>query len=52
LPKLNEILQHEAVEPTNAEEALPNTSTANIQLVVSEAGELVEVESKNEDAAL
>ena len=52
LPKLNEILQQEAVEPTNAEEALPNTSTATIQLVVSEAGELVEVESKNEDAAL
>ncbi len=47
LPKLSEILQQEMLEPTNASEAMPNTET---QLVVSEAGELIEIEHpKNEE---
>ena len=48
LPKLNEILQQEVVEPTNAESALPEIRT-EVQLIVSEQGELIEVEKREED---
>lgn len=41
LPKLNEILQQELIEPTAASEALPESTT---QMLVSESGELIEVE--------
>jgi segregation and condensation protein B len=47
LPKLNEILQFEVVVPTNAEEAVPNQEDTEKQLVVSEQGELIEVENVN-----
>ncbi len=49
LPRLNEILQQESVVPTNAQEAMPDIDALHIQLVVSETGELIEVEGKNED---
>ena len=42
LPKLNEILQFEVVVPTDASEAVPENE---LQMVVSENGELLEVES-------
>jgi segregation and condensation protein B len=42
LPKLNEILQFEVVVPTDASEAVPEQE---LQMVVSENGELLEVES-------
>ena len=42
LPKLNEILQFEVVVPTDASEAGPEQE---LQMVVSENGELLEVES-------
>jgi segregation and condensation protein B len=42
LPKLNEILQFEVVVPTDASEAVPEQE---LQMVVSENGELMEVES-------
>ncbi len=45
LPKLNEILQQELIEPTAASEAMPESNT---QMLVSESGELIEVE-KTED---
>lgn len=41
LPKLNEILQQELIEPTAASEAIPESTT---QMLVSESGELIEVE--------
>lgn len=47
LPKLNEILQFDVVVPTNAEEAVPNQEDTEKQLVVSEQGELIEVENVN-----
>ena len=47
LPKLNEILQFEVVVPTNAEEAVPSQEENEKQLVVSEQGELIEVENMN-----
>jgi segregation and condensation protein B len=50
LPKLNEILQQEEVVPTDGVEAIPNADQAYVQLVVSQNGELIEVENKNEDA--
>jgi len=42
MPKLNEILQFEVVVPTDASEAVPEKE---LQMVVSENGELLEVES-------
>jgi segregation and condensation protein B len=42
LPKLNEILQFDVVVPTDASEAVPENE---LQMVVSENGELLEVES-------
>lgn len=42
LPKLNEILQFDVVVPTDASEAVPEQE---LQMVVSENGELLEVES-------
>lgn len=48
LPKLNEILQHEMMEPTNADEALPEHE---VTMVVSEEGQLIELdlpENKND----
>jgi segregation and condensation protein B len=44
LPKLSEILQQEHVVPTLAEEALPE---GNTNLMVSEQGELIEVQDSN-----
>ncbi|HPI53436.1 MAG TPA: SMC-Scp complex subunit ScpB [Chitinophagaceae bacterium] len=41
LPKLSEILQQDIVEPTQASEAVPE---GNTQMVVSENGELMEIE--------
>lgn len=44
LPKLNEILQFDVTIPTNAEEAVPNQNETSKHLMVSEQGELVEVD--------
>ncbi|MBK7763047.1 MAG: SMC-Scp complex subunit ScpB [Bacteroidetes bacterium] len=46
LPKLNEILQHEYIEPTNANEAEP---VHDVSLVVSQEGELIEIEQPNKE---
>lgn len=48
LPKLNEILQFEVVVPTDAAEAAPET-LADVQLVVSEHGELMEVQNSGHE---
>lgn len=48
LPRLSEILQQEMLEPTDAAMALPD-DRSDIQLVVSQEGELIEVENKQEE---
>jgi len=49
LPKLSEILQQEMIEPTNAEEAVPDTEQHDPQLLVSQDGQLIEVNQHNEE---
>jgi segregation and condensation protein B len=49
LPKLNEILQQELLEPTLASEALPDATGQDIQLMVSQEGELIEIEQKKDE---
>lgn len=48
LPRLSEILQQEMLEPTDAAFALPD-DRSDIQLVVSQEGELIEIEQNQEE---
>lgn len=43
LPRLHEILQQDAVEPTNASEAAPDYVSDQVTMVVSENGDLMEL---------
>lgn len=48
LPKLSEMISQEMIEPTNALEAMPTENQTEVQMIVSEHGELIEIEKREE----